>query len=207
MTHFANSYLATKSGDKTQRQLEVFNTARAKFKSEGFHIEHTSCSNSGAIVQKLSDNESIIRPGLMLYGHSSMQSNDLWAGKVISTLKTKCLKKLAIKKGTPIGYGGHVCHEDGYIVYIPLGYGDGLMTSYTGANLQIMGHEAKILGRVSMDVSALYFANDPTNIKISDQIVLWSDQASIERWSSETKASAYQLFTGISARVPRRYIK
>ena len=68
MTHFSNSYKKVKPKDRTNRQYEEFLAWKKEFKANGISIEETSCANSGSIEQKVSLEESHIRPGLMLYG-------------------------------------------------------------------------------------------------------------------------------------------
>jgi alanine racemase len=88
-------------------------------------------ANSGAIEQQIASDYSHIRPGLMLYGPASVEGK--WDGRILSELKSNLISVFEVKKGTPIGYGGHVCHADGKVGILPLGYGDGLMTYYSGA--------------------------------------------------------------------------
>lgn len=205
MTHFSSSYIPLKDGDKTSRQYASFLETKAKLRELGISVEETSCANSGAIEQQFSLEESHIRPGLMLYGPSSV---DMWKGRIISSLKTHIMKTELVKKGVPIGYGNHVVHEDGLLAYIPLGYGDGLMTNYTKMEIKLAGERARLIGRVNMDLAAFLFkAESASKIKRGTEVSLWGhDPQNLCQICDQTRTIPYQVFTSISERVPRHYL-
>lgn len=208
MTHFANSYLKLKPNDKTNKQYLKFQEIKALFKSESIDVKETSCSNSGAIEQSFGLEESHIRPGLMLFGPKSVNSQPGWSGKSISNFTTEVIKIMPIKKGTPIGYGSHVCGHDGYIVYLPVGYGDGILTYYSGNEFISYGKKAKIIGRVNMDMTAIFFLELPKDLAVGKCFSFWNGETNgVSELAAQFKTTPYQLFTAISTRVPRRYIK
>lgn len=206
MAHFSQSYIKVKEGDKTSRQLNKLNEIISEIENNGIAIVEKSSSNSGAIEQQLGVDFSHIRPGLMMYGPASLRGSK-WRGKPVSTLKTNIFKVMEVKKGTPIGYGGHVVGKDGHIAYMPLGYGDGLLTFYSGLKLNCLGEQAQVIGRVNMDMTALFFENKPMGLKRGEEIIVWGDQNnSVNELAFQMKTIPYQLFTALSPRVPRRYI-
>ena len=212
MTHFSSSFFKIKKGDRTHRQYSKFLEFKSLLLESQISLKSTSVSNSGAIEQSFGLEETHIRPGLMLYGARSVGSlkNDevLWDGKIISSLNTKVISIEAVKKGTPIGYGGHTCHADGIIAFLPLGYGDGILTYYSGVNIYHNGAVGKIIGKVNMDLTAVFFSLDDANkIKIGDKLEFWNHtQESVIEFLTQTKSIPYQMFTSITSRVPRRYI-
>lgn len=212
MTHFSNSFYPIKESDRTNRQFNYFNEIKNTFKASGIKINQTSCSNSGAIEQKFGLNETHIRPGLMLYGPRSVgiingKDQNLWDGENVSRLCSKILTIKEIKKGTPIGYGGHVCSKDGVLVNLPIGYGDGFLTFYSGIKLTHQNLDYQVIGRVNMDLISLLFEPDAINkLKIGDQITLWDHNSeSILDFANKAKTIPYQIFTAITKRVPREY--
>jgi alanine racemase len=208
MTHFSNSYKKIKLKDKTQRQYSEFKEILNSLRTSGISIKETSCSNSGAIEQSFGLEESHIRPGLMLYGPRSVYNSDSWKGKTLSSFTTKVIKIEPIKKGVPIGYGGHVCGHNGFIVYLPIGYGDGVLTYYSGNEVKFYGKSAKIIGRVNMDLTAVFFEELPSNLEEGSDFSIWDDQNNdITDFAARMKTTQYQVFTAITNRVPRRYIK
>lgn len=211
MTHFSSSFIRLKNGDRTFRQYDAFLAFKKDLRSQGVEIEESSCANSGALEQGISLEESHIRPGLMLYGPASVADKDgktLWRGKNISSLKTNVIKVFPVKKGTPIGYGAHVCHQDGVIVYAPVGYGDGILTSYSKASFMVEGFETRVLGRVNMDLTALWFGEEAAGkFKAGQSLRLWDHDAdSVRKLAHSAKTIPYQIFTAVSSRIPRSYI-
>ena len=209
MTHFANSYLKVKPTCRTTRQYETFVKLKKDFIEVGIEIENSSVSNSGAIIQGIGLEETHIRPGLMLYGPNPvMGTHSSWKGKTLSDFKTHILKIESVQKGTPVGYGSHPVSEAGYLVYLPLGYGDGILTYYSGQEFQLDGVSTKFIGRINMDISVLFFKELPSGFKNGKEIVFWGEgKNDITEFSSRVKTHQYQVFTAITNRVPRRYIK
>lgn len=211
MTHFASSFLKLKKGDKTHQQYEKFLNIKKKFDKIGISFLESSCSNSGAIEQGFGIEETHIRPGLMMYGPRSVGSykkeDAMWDGKTISSLKTKILKVQNIKKGMPVGYGGHVCHSDGVLVFLPVGYGDGILTYYSGLKLNHNGKEGQILGRINMDLIAVFFKDLSDNdFSEGEDFVLWShNQEDVVDLANQVKSIPYQVFTAITHRVPKHF--
>lgn len=206
LTHFSSSYLKLKANDRTQRQYQDFLEIKKVFAENQIQINETSCANSGAIEQKFALDESHIRPGLMLYGPQSVYKGQDWKGKSISQFRTQVIKVTEIKKGQPVGYGAHVVGKDGHIIYLPVGYGDGILTYYSGIKFRSYGTDAMILGRVNMDLTAVFYEELPTCLKEGQEFSFWDDKEHcVTELAVKMKTTPYQLFTAITTRVPRRY--
>lgn len=206
LSHFASSYILLKPHDRTQYQIDKFKLAISQFEAAQIQIEHKSMANSGAIEQGLCLDFKFIRPGLMLYGPQSVQGSP-WQVRELSSLNTYILKKTFVKKGTPIGYGGHIAHADGELIFLPLGYGDGLSTMYKGKSfIHPEFGELRFLGRVNMDISCLYSPNSlPLNT--GSAFRLWSHEYnSLNTLSSSLGVIPYELTCALSIRIPRKYI-
>jgi alanine racemase len=206
MTHFATSYYPMKVGDKMHRQMDEFKQAKKVLTDIGVTVEETSVANSGAIEQNFGIDETYVRPGLMMYGPPSTEPR-IWEGHQISKLITKVLKTFTVKKGTPVGYGINVAGEDGFIVVIPIGYGDGLMTFAAGIELMIKGFKGKLFARINMDMAFIMF--DPSvegKFKNEEVIEVWNhDNRVITDIATQMKTIPYQVMCGISSRIPRIY--
>lgn len=207
ITHFARSGDRFKEGDKTHKQLNEFHRMKKFLTDAGVSIEKTSVSNSGAIEQKVGVEESFVRPGLMLYGPPSVTEPVIWKGHQVSKWVTKVLSTFQVKKGTPVGYGVNVADKDSFMAVIPLGYGDGFFTYYSGSKVTINGITGKVFGRVNMDMAFIQF--DPEaekHIHNNDRVEIWShDNESILEFATQNKTHCYQLMCGISGRIPRIY--
>lgn len=209
LTHFSNSYIVIKKQDKTLRQYDKFLELKNKLQAEGIKVCESSVANSGAIEQGVGLEESHIRPGLMLYGpQSTLSADKLWTGRDIGTLVTRIIDVKKSTRGTPIGYGSPVLPRDGVVAHIPIGYGDGFLTYYSGVKLNFSQGGASVFGRVNMDLSALLFSRD-ANLSVGDDLALWGgeSQNSIVDFSNQVKTNPYQIMCAVSVRVPRIYYK
>jgi alanine racemase len=119
--------------------------------------------------------------------------------KVLSSLKTKMISSNFYEAGAEIGYGDQVLKSDGWIGVIPLGYADGILTSYTKAQVMCGKERGYIWGRTNMDMTFVYFSNKPA----VDEVIIWSDNLS--EFSRQVKSIPYQVLTCISQRVPKVY--
>lgn len=206
MTHFAYSYVPQKKGDKTLRQLEEFEKAKSLLRDAGVTVEETSSANSGAIEQKIGINETYVRPGLMMYGPYSVEPR-VWDGHQISRFVTKVIKTFPVKKGTPVGYGVNVAGEDGFVAILPVGYGDGIMTFWSGLKLTVNGQPCSVFARVNMDMTFLFFAPEAAaKIRTGDVVEIWNhDNRVISDIAAQMRTIPYAIMCGITGRIPRNY--
>lgn len=211
MTHFSSSSLDIKKNKRTTDQLDNFKKMQQEVLAAGFTINFTSVANSGAIEQEVGLSETHIRPGIMSYGPSSLVDyrHSLWKGKNISTLKTKVLKKFLVQKGTPVGYGAPVTMNDGVMLLLNVGYGDGIPHNISGVKVQRYGFEGQFFGRVNMDMSYLFFPVEAASaFSPNQEFILWDeDSLEINRLSEELGTISYELFCQLTRRLPRIYVK
>jgi alanine racemase len=207
MTHFARSSQLLQHEDKTNRQYEDFLSMKDFLMLNGVSIETTSVSNSGAVEQEFGLSETYLRPGLMLYGPSSVGGENFWRGHQISRWVTKVLSTFKVKKGTPIGYGVNVADKDSLIAVLPLGYGDGFLTYMSGVQLNINGVIGKVFGRVNMDMTFIQFdLKEEQKIKNNDIVEIWNNNSqTIVDLANQSKTIPYQLMCAVSGRIPRIY--
>jgi alanine racemase len=206
MSHFSSAYLKRSTEDMTEIQFNNFRKVKEEFSNYGIEILNTSMANSAAIEKGLMLDESHIRPGIMLYGpQSSMTGEKLWNGKVISSYETKILKKFKVSPGDTLGYGNHKIDSAGMVYILPIGYGDGFHTSYTGNTIFLDEYIGTVIGRVNMDLTYVFFSNDP-GLKVDQNVCLWNNrQNSISRLEKSFKTISYELFCSLSIRIPRLY--
>jgi alanine racemase len=207
MTHFARSAEVLKPDDKTHRQFEEFNRIKKFLMDAGVSVKETSVSNSGAIEQQFGVEETYVRPGLMLYGPPSVTDPILWKGKQCSRWVTKVLSGFLVKKGAPVGYGVNVADKDSWMVLLPVGYGDGILTYYSGTKITVNGHQGKFFGRINMDMTYVQFDPSAENkINTDDLVEIWThDNKVITDIATQNKTHAYQLMCAVSNRIPRIY--
>ncbi len=207
MTHFACAANSMKTNSHNKRQIKNWESLKSSFKGSGVSVDQTSISNSGAIEQGVGFDESHVRPGLMLYGPSSLippiRNQSLWQGENISTLKTEVLKVFKVDRGQPVGYGATPSPEAGEVAVIALGYGDGFQTTYQSSHMA----GGRVLGRVNMDMAQVFYEGS-CPYKRGDMFQVWNnEQSSVMDLSDESRNTPYTLFCSLTERVPRTYSK
>ena len=210
LSHFAcasqNINLAS-----NQRQYENFKEVLKNLRSHGLEIEETSMSNSGAIEQGAGLEFSHVRPGLMMYGPSSLipSLKSAWNGSLISSLKVRVLQSMEMKQGQPVGYGATPLARDGQMLIAAIGYGDGFNNRFQKAKFEVLsgGNESipvDVVGRVNMDMVQL-LALSGTKIKSNEVITFWHSGApkGFDLLCESSKTIPYEVFCQLSGRVPR----
>ena len=212
ISHFANASYSMKIDKYNLNQIKNFEEIKNKFQEAGIKLERTSQANSGSIEQKnglVSDTH--IRPGLMMYGPSSLndevKNEGYFEGKLVSKLETYILRTFDVTKGTPVGYNSTPCPEDGVIAILAIGYGDGFSNRYSGVKLYHNGFEGFLIGRVSMDMAHVFFPKEARgSIKPHEVFTIWGEGgAELVQFSKQTKTIPYEMFCSLLPRIPRVY--
>ncbi|MDA8791897.1 alanine racemase [Bacteriovoracaceae bacterium] len=180
MSHFGYSYSVKERNTSVTNQYTIFGKIKKFFQSHAVKINHTSMANSGAIEQGVALEETHIRPGLILYGPSSMlqkEARSSWNSKMVSTISCKILSKRTVKKGERCSYGLSQLPEDGILLVINLGYADGVPLSISNHPFELNGERGQFFGRVNMDMTFLFFpqVEDVNFCQEGDVINLWDE--------------------------------
>ena len=200
MTHFAR---ADEPGHPlTASQIDRFSTLTAGVPAP------RSLSNSAAVIAWPDARGDWVRPGIMLYGASPLGDVHPSASRLCTVMKLESAL-IAVRElpaGETVGYGGRfVCPEPMRVGVVAMGYADGYPRhAPDGTPVAVCGRPTRLIGRVSMDMLTV----DLTRIKdarVGDPVELWGAQVSANAVAEASGTIAYQLFTGISPRVPRIY--
>ncbi|MGZ3789592.1 MAG: alanine racemase [Bacteriovorax sp.] len=211
ISHYANASNPMDTDGRNVFQKDRFEEIKKFFRDSGITLERTSASNSGAIEQKHGFENTHIRPGLMMYGPTSLMSEHAhkghFEGKIVSRLETYILRTFDVKAGDPIGYGSTPCPHDGTVAVLAIGYGDGFSTRYGGASLHHKGFRGVIAGRVNMDMIQVLFPTEAKgHIKAHEIFTIWGEkEGDLINFSLETKTIPYELFCSLLPRIPRVY--
>ena len=201
-SHFASSFIP--GHPHTREQLENFKDIKKAFREEGMGMEETSLANSGAIEQGIGLEETHIRPGLILYGISSLPRAYQKKNYLLSRLETSIVKIFPVKKGDRVGYGSTPVLEDGEMVILSLGYGDGFSTRFANIKLNLEGWIGQVFGRVGMDLCHVFFKR-PGHFREGQKICLWSDTPSFSSLCDQTGILPYEMCLQLTNRVTRLY--
>lgn len=201
MTHLANA--DDLNDRKSQQQIDLFKTLLSDQDIE------RSIANSAGILGWLGSYSDIARPGILLYGVSPFL-NETASDRGLLPVMTLVSEVIAVKqckKGDTVGYGGEwVCPEDMTVGVIGIGYGDGYPRhAKTGTPVLVNGERVPLIGRVSMDMICVDLRTQ-TSVKTGDRVILWGDGLPAEEIADSASTIAYDLFCGVTARVPREYV-
>jgi alanine racemase len=200
MTHFAR---ADELLDPfTEHQLRVFAQA-----IEGVRIWQC-LANSAAMLAWPSAHGDWTRPGIMLYGASPFAQALPQAAPLqpAMTLESTLIAVRELAAGEPVGYGGRfVCSRPTRVGVAAVGYADGYPRhARDGAPVAVNGRPTRLIGRVSMDMITVDLT-DLADARAGDPVELWGETIAANDVAQASDTIAYQLFTGISRRVPLHY--
>jgi len=210
-THFAESDKSTSSF--TDEQLKLFEAIQKELL--GHKLLHTDAkvhvANSSAILRGKLGSSVAVRPGLSLFGISPNPhlkgSSELIP---ILTWRARVVSSKLIKKGETVGYGRtYRAKRNEKISIVSIGYADGFPRALSNrGSVLVGGKKVAVRGRVSMDLIAI----DTTGFEVRDGspvVLIGSDNRNeISAWDLAQAADTipYEIFCGISPRVPRIYL-
>ena len=211
VTHYANASNSMSEDPQNKLQHQRFTELKKFFRDSGINLERTSQSNSGCIEQQVGIEDTHVRPGIMVYGPTSLNPNlshlSHYQGQLVSRLETYIIRTFDVVKGMPIGYGSTVCPYDGVVAVLAIGYGDGFSTKNSGAHVYHKGLTGIIFGRVNMDMLQVLFPKEARGKILDNEVfTLWGEnEGDLLNFSIETKTIPYELFCALLPRVPRVY--
>jgi len=200
MTHLAR---ADEPGSAfTPAQLACFSTYAG-------HLPGArSIANSAAILGWPDAHGDWLRPGIMLYGACPFGEEHPSAAALRPTMKLESqligVRELAV--GEAIGYGGRfVCEQPTRVGVVAAGYADGYPRhARDGTPVAVNGRPSRVIGRVSMDMLTVDLSDQP-DAGPGNPVQLWGDLVPANAVAAASDTIAYQLFTGLSRRVPLYY--
>lgn len=141
----------------------------------------------------------LIRPGLALYGgQPCVRGTDIVP---VARIAARILQLRDLAPGDPVGYGQtFLATHPTRLAVVGLGYADGLPRA-PGTKALLDGTEHPVVGRVSMDLTAIDVTQAPA-ARVGDWIEIVFDLPAIAATSGR---SQYELLTGLGHRFERRY--
>lgn len=187
----------------TARQLALISAA-----AQSFGLPY-SVANSAALIRYPEHHNTLVRPGIMLYGASPLaeQSAAALGIAVTQQLTAPIIAFTQVPKGESVGYGASwVAERDTCVAVVALGYGDGYprhAPSHTP--VAINGQRTTLAGRVSMDMLTVDVTDMP-HVMIGDRVEFWGDTVSATEVAEACGTISYELFCQVTSR-PRRVIR
>ncbi|TET95542.1 MAG: alanine racemase, partial [Dehalococcoidia bacterium] len=206
-THFASA----DEGDK-RFTLEQYTTFRGVVeKLPWVPIRHVS--NTATLLDRPEMSLEMARPGVGMYGlyPSPYVSRSLSLRPVLS-LKSRVTRLTGVAPGDSVSYGRTWrANRPSTIALVMCGYADGLprLLSNRGSML-VRGRRVPIVGRVCMDM-CMVDVTDVPDVAEGDEVVVIGRQGEAEITAEEVAelcgTISYEILCGISARVPRLYLR
>lgn len=210
-THFACADDMEKKA--SVEQFSKFSTLIEKVKSAGIEIPLIHAANSAATLNFPETHLDMVRIGIASYGlYGSGGVSHAVDLEPILTLNSRIDRIHDLNPGEGVSYGyDFVASQPTRAALVPIGYGDGYQLALSNCGeMLVSGQRAKVLGRICMDQLVI----DVTNIKeatCGEPIKIVGQQGdrgiSVADLSKLAKISEYSFVTGLSARVPRLYIR
>jgi alanine racemase len=172
----------------------------------------SSLANSAGIFLGGPSYCDLVRPGIALYGVNPVagKSNPM---RPVIELKVRILQVRTVKRGDTVGYGATwTAGRAGRIAIIAAGYGDGLLRSGAAsktkpaAEVLIAGRRCPVVGRVSMDLSAIDVTDLPEgSARRGEYATLIGDGMSVDDLAAGLGTVNYEVLTSLGRRYHRIY--
>ena len=205
MTHFACADELDKS--HTEHQIKLFRDAVACLNGPLEDIQ-LSASNSAGLIEHQSAHLDRVRPGIMLYGSSPLphRSAEEVGLQAVMSLESEVMAIHELKAGECVGYGQTWCAaRDTRIATVAIGYGDGYPRHASmGTPVWLGDRVVPLVGRVSMDMLTVDLTYHP-DAQVGDSVELWGANVSVDEVAKAAGTISYELLTGVTSRVSRRY--
>lgn len=211
-THFATADSADKS--YAEDQLNLFMNYLKRLRKAGLEPSVRHAANSAALIDMPQSHLDMVRPGIAIYGLNPSDEiiNRQVTLKPAMALKSKIIQLKEVPAGFTVSYGiTYKTQKPTTIATVPVGYADGLnrLLSSRGQML-VHGRRAPIIGRVCMDLTMLDVGHID-RIQMGDEVVIFGRQRNafltVDEMASLLNTINYEIVTGITARVPRVYLR
>ena len=208
-THFATADEADRSFH--ERQQARFAAILAALAARGIAPPQIHQDNSAGSLVGPGVQATLIRPGIALYGLSPSEEVPAPAAlRPVLRLRTRVARVLDLAAGESVSYGRtFVAARPTRAALVPLGYADGYRRALSGRGQMLLGgYRAPVLGRVCMDQTVIGVPEGAA-VAVGDEVVALGAQGDEAIGADELAALAgtiaYEIGTGIGARVPRHY--
>jgi alanine racemase len=210
-THFPVAYRS--GSDFTHTQIAAIRGLISEMECEGVRFPLRHAANSDAIHNFRETYQppfNMVRTGINLYGCFDMEGHRLLPLKSVLTLKTRLTAVRELPAGMNVGYGCTFTTPRAMRVgTISAGYADGLPLALSNrGHVLIHGHPCPVLGRVSMDYTAVDLTQ-AQDAQCGDEVVCLGGEGpcriSVDSWAQLKSTHPYDIICSIGGRVQRVY--
>jgi len=192
------------------RQRRVFEGCLAQLADAGIHPLQRHHGNSDACLRNLLDRDTHLRPGLALYGLTTLPEGRQLGLEPALALVAEVARVKTVPAGTTVGYGRtFVAPQPMQIATLACGYADGYRRDLGNRGVVgIDGQTFPVVGRVSMDYLTIALPLD-ARVTPGDPMTLFSADPdaphSLERLAQVLGTIPYELACALHRRISRRY--
>ncbi len=163
-----------------------------------------SLANSAAIALYPEARMDVVRPGIALYGAEPSTHARLDVMPVMR-MEAQVIQVRDLRPGDAVSYdASFVAPKPMRVGVVAAGYADGVPRALSNRGCVLwQGKRLAILGRVCMDYTIIS-ASEAPELRAGDWVCFWGDEAlRAEEVALTAGTIAYELFTGVGARVRR----
>jgi alanine racemase len=206
-THFA----AAEEGDQrfTRRQFDVLREVSARLP----FLKERHCSASASVLLDHEMALDAVRTGLSLYGYRPAP----WCGtdadlRPVLSLRSRVVRVLDVERGATVGYGRTwAATRPSRIALVMCGYADGYRRVFGNrAHVLVRGRRAPVVGRVAMDM-CMVDATAVPEVRAGDVATLLGrdgeERVDADELATLADTISWEILAGITARVPRLYLR
>lgn len=196
------------SAEEQGHEMNHVQLCRFKALLEKLPQRLSSLANSSGIFLGQENHFDMVRPGYALYGGNPI-SGALNPMNPVVYIEAPILQIKTIEPGESIGYNGtYVAKTSMRLGIISYGYADGLFRSLSNHGYLIVnGKRAPIVGRVSMDLTAIDLSHpDFDSAKRGDMVEVLGQNQTIEDLAAEAGTNGYEILTHLGNRFEKEYI-
>ena len=220
-THLATADVV--DHEATARQIAEFDRVCDKLKQltllpSRVHIANSSATmNHIGVVDQMKNAPTMTRVGIAIYGVAAdAQSDSFGIAKgaelqPVMAVKARVSHVQWLDAGEAVSYGlDRALKQRSCIATLPIGYADGVPRGlWTTGEVLIGGKRRAFAGVVTMDQIMIDCEND--DVQVGDEAVLIGKQGegqiTANDWARQMGTIGYEIVCGISARVPRNYLR
>ena len=180
-----------------QHQLDMFTYLKSTYFPK---LEATLSASDGTFLGEEYQFD-IVRLGAAMYGINTApyRENQM---KPVVTVKAPVLEISALPKGDFVGYSAtYRATSNRKIAIVSIGYGDGIPRSLSNTgkvffNMCDKLHEARILGRISMD-NIICDVTDIENLQVGDMADIISDYYTLDDIARDAQTISYEIVSRV----------
>ena len=194
-------------------QLENYRKIISKLEENGIDMKIKSFSNSASIIDLPDTYYTHVRPGIILYGHYSMDelNKDQVPIKKVMQVKANIMKIKEVNEGDSVGYGRRFrAGRKSLIATCNVGYADGYPRPWSPkARVIVNGVYAPVAGNICMD-QFMIDVTDVPDVRVGDEVILMGQSGDLEITAEEigeaTGTIPNEIIAAFGQRLPRVYI-